>query len=107
MVENKPGSGGNIATDFVARAAPDGYTLQMWLDSNTIAPALYKKLGHDPMKDFTHISLLAVGSHVIVAHPSFGPNNMKELIEYVKANPGLAVRVIGQRYRRSTWAGSS
>lgn len=89
VVENKPGSGGNIATDFVARAAPDGYTLQMWLDSNTIAPALYKKLNHDPLKDFTHISLLAVGSHVIVAHPSFGPNNMKELIEYVKANPGL------------------
>ncbi|HVE90322.1 MAG TPA: tripartite tricarboxylate transporter substrate binding protein [Burkholderiaceae bacterium] len=89
VVENKPGSGGNIATDFVARAAPDGYTLQMWLDSNTIAPALYKKLNHDPIKDFTHISLLAVGSHVIVAHPSFAPNNMKELIEYVKANPGL------------------
>ena len=89
VVENKPGSGGNIATDFVARAAPDGYTLQMWLDSNTIAPALYKKLNHDPMKDFTHISLLAVGPHIIVVHPSFAVNNMKELIDNVKANPGL------------------
>jgi len=89
VVENKPGSAGNIATDFVARAAPDGYTLQMWLDSNTIAPALYKKLNHDPLKDFAHISLLAVGSHVIVAHPSFAVNNMKELIDNVKANPGL------------------
>ncbi len=89
LVENKAGSGGNIATDYVARAAPDGYTLQMWLDSNTIAPALYKKLNHDPLKDFAHITLLAVGSHVIVAHPSFPANNMKELIDYVKANPGL------------------
>ncbi|MEO8751518.1 MAG: tripartite tricarboxylate transporter substrate binding protein [Casimicrobiaceae bacterium] len=89
IVDNKPGNGGNIATDYVARAAPDGYTLQMWLDSNSIAPALYKKLNHDPLKDFAHITLLAVGSHVIVAHPSFPPNNMKELIDYVKANPGL------------------
>ena len=89
LVENKAGSGGNIATDYVARAMPDGYTLQMWLDSNTIAPALYRKLNHDPLKDFAQITLLAVGSHVIVTHPSFPPNNMKELIDYVKANPGL------------------
>jgi tripartite-type tricarboxylate transporter receptor subunit TctC len=89
IVENRPGAGGNIASDFVAKAPPDGYTLQMWLDSNTIAPALYKKLGHDPVKDFAPITLLAVGPHVIVAHPSFPPNTIKELIEYVKANPGL------------------
>ncbi len=89
IVENKPGAGGNIASDYVARAAPDGYTLQMWLDSNTIAPALYKKLNHDPQKDFAPVTLLAIGPHVIVAHPSFPPNNIKELIEYAKANPGL------------------
>jgi tripartite-type tricarboxylate transporter receptor subunit TctC len=89
VVENKPGAGGNIATDQLARSAPDGYTLQMWLDSNTIAPALYKKLNHDVTKDFAPVTLIAVGPHVIVAHPSFPPNNMKELIDYVKANPGL------------------
>ena len=88
IVENKAGSAGNIATDFVARAAPDGYTIQMWLDSNTIAPALYSKLSHDPLKDFAPISLLAVGSHVIVAHPSFPANNVKEMIDYARANPG-------------------
>ncbi|MEO5701460.1 MAG: tripartite tricarboxylate transporter substrate binding protein [Casimicrobiaceae bacterium] len=88
IVENKPGAGGTIGTDYVARATPDGYTVLMMIDTNTIAPALYAKLGSDPIKDFAPISLLAAGSHIIVAHPSFSPNNVKELIEYAKAHPG-------------------
>lgn len=87
-VENKAGAGGNIGTDFVARAAADGYTIVMMIDTNTIAPALYAKLNSDPIKDFAPISLLAVGTHIIVAHPSFPPNNVKELIDYLKQNPG-------------------
>ena len=88
IVENKAGAGGTIGTDNVARAKPDGYTLVIMIDTNTIAPALYAKLNSDPIKDFAPISLLATGPHIIVAHPSFGPNNMKELIEYAKAHPG-------------------
>lgn len=87
IVENKAGAGGNIGTDFAARAAPDGHTVLIMIDSNTIAPALYAKLNSDPIKDFAPITLLAVGSHIVVAHPSFAPNNVKELIEYAKAHP--------------------
>jgi tripartite-type tricarboxylate transporter receptor subunit TctC len=88
IVENKAGAGGTIGTDYVARAKPDGYTLVIMIDTNTIAPALYAKLGSDPIKDFAPISLLAVGPHIVVAHPSFGPSTMKELIDYAKAHPG-------------------
>ena len=87
-VENKPGAGGNIGTDFVARAAPDGYTIVMMIDTNTIAPALYAKLNSDPIKDFAPITLVAVGSHIIVAHPSFPGSTVKELVDYVKQHPG-------------------
>ena len=88
LVENKAGAGGTIGTDFVARAAPNGYTLCMFLDSNTIAPAVFAKMGSDPIKDFTPITMLAAGAHILVAHPSFAPNNLKELIDYAKSKPG-------------------
>lgn len=87
-VENKTGGGGTIGTDFVARAQPNGYTLGVFLDSNTIAPALFAKLNHDPIKDFSPITMLAMGQHIVVAHPSLPVNNLKELIEYAKTKPG-------------------
>jgi hypothetical protein len=88
VVENKAGAGGNIGTDFVARAAPDGYTALMYSDPNTIAPALYSKLNHDPLRDFDPVTLLSVGSHVLVAHQSVPVRSLAELIDYVKKNPG-------------------
>lgn len=88
IVENKAGAGGTIGTDFVARAQPNGYTLVIMIDTNTIAPALYAKLQSDPIKDFAPITMLAVGPHIIVAHPSFGPSTIKELIDYAKQHPG-------------------
>ncbi len=88
IVENRPGGGGTIGTDLVARSAPDGYTMLMMLDSNTIAPALFSKLNSHPVKDFAPVSLVALGSHIIVAHPSFPANTVKDLIEYAKRNPG-------------------
>lgn len=88
IVENKAGAGGNIGTDFVARAAPDGYTALMYADSNTIAPALYSKLNHDPVRDFEPVTMLAVGSHVLVAHPSLQMRSLGDLIAYAKQNPG-------------------
>ncbi len=88
VVENKPGAGGTIGTDFVARAAPDGYTIVMMIDSNTIAPALYPKIKSDPIKDFSPITMLAIGAHIIVAHPSFPGNTLKELLDFAKQHPG-------------------
>jgi tripartite-type tricarboxylate transporter receptor subunit TctC len=88
LVENRVGAGGTIGTDFIARAKPDGYTLGVFLDSNTIAPALFAKLNSDPIKDFTPISMLATGAHIVVVHPSLPVNTLKELIDYAKANPG-------------------
>jgi tripartite-type tricarboxylate transporter receptor subunit TctC len=89
MVENRAGGGGTIGTDRVAHASPDGYTLLMMLDSNTIAPAVYPNLGSDPIRDFAPISMVAVGPHVIVAHPSFPPSTVRELIDYAKQHPDL------------------
>ena len=87
-VENKAGAGGTIGTDFVARAPKDGYVLGMMIDSHTITPALMAKLSYDPIKDFTPIGMMAQGQHVIVAHPSFAPSTIKELIDFAKAKPG-------------------
>ena len=95
-VENWAGGNGTIGTDFVARATPNGYTLGVFLDSNTIAPALFAKLGSDPIRDFTPISMMAFGQHIVVAHPSFGPSSLKELIEHAKASPGEPYATSGQ-----------
>ena len=88
IVENRTGGGGLIGTDYVARAAPDGYTLLMFADVNVIAPAVYPKLNHDPVKDFAPITNSILGSHLIVAHPSVKANTLKELIELAKREPG-------------------
>jgi len=85
VVENRTGGGGLIGTDYAARAAPDGYTLLMFADANAIAPAIYKKLNHDPVKDFAPITNSILGTHIIVAHPAVPANNLKELIELAKA----------------------
>lgn len=95
-VENKPGGVGMIGTDFIGRSAPNGYTLGIFLDSNTIAPALIAKMGTDPIKDFTPVTMLAAGTHIVVAHPSFAPNTIKELIDYAKAKPGEPYASSGQ-----------
>jgi len=88
VVENRTGGGGLIGTDYVARAAPDGYTLVMFADVNVIAPAVYPKLNHDPIKDFAPITNAILGTHLIVAHPSVKANTLKELIELAKREPG-------------------
>ena len=84
VVENRTGGGGLIGTDYVAKAAPDGYTLLMFADANAIAPAIYKKLNHDPVRDFAPITNTILGTHIIVGHPSVPANNLKELIELAR-----------------------
>jgi len=89
VVENRAGAGGNIGTDVVAKAAPDGYTLAIGpVSSLAMAPGLYPKLPYDPGKDLAPITLVGVTVPVIVAHPSAPFLNFAEMVAYAKANPG-------------------
>jgi tripartite-type tricarboxylate transporter receptor subunit TctC len=77
-----------IGAQYVARSAPDGYTLLMYADAHAIAPAVFLKLNFDPLKDFAPITNTILGTHLIVGHPSVQANNLKELIELAKREPG-------------------
>ena len=89
VVENRTGAGGTIGTDYVAKAAPDGYTLLFAADASiTIAPHLYSKLPYDPVRDFAPIVNVAAGPFVLMANPAFAPNSVKELIALVQTQPG-------------------
>src|SRR5687767_3091127 len=79
IVENRTGGGGNVGTDYVARSAPDGYTVLMFADANVIAPHLYSKLNYDPIKDFAPVTNTILGSHIIAAHPSVPAKTLKDL----------------------------
>ena len=95
LVENRPGAGGNIAADAVARAAPDGNTLLMSFTSHAINASLYPSLPFDPVKDFTALTCVATSPSVLVAHPSLAANDVRELIAQAKANPGKLNFAIG------------
>lgn len=89
IIDNRPGAGGNIGTQLVARAQPDGYTLLMGtVGTHAINQSLYKKLAFDPIKDFQPISRVALVPNLLVAHPSQPFKTVKELIAHAKANPG-------------------
>ncbi|MBE0558331.1 MAG: tripartite tricarboxylate transporter substrate binding protein, partial [Proteobacteria bacterium] len=85
--ENKPGAGSTIGTELVVRSKPDGYTLVMGSASITITPSLYK-LSYDPRQDLAPVAICAMGSQVLLVHPSLPVNDIKELVAYAKANPG-------------------
>jgi len=85
-VENRPGAGGNIGTQAVARGAKDGYTLLMTISSSqAINPALYKNAGFDPVKDFKPISLIGAVPNVLLVNPSFPAKSVGELLAMAKA----------------------
>jgi tripartite-type tricarboxylate transporter receptor subunit TctC len=86
VVENHPGAGGTIATEMVARSAPDGYTLLMTSVANAITPSLYK-LSYDAVKSFAPITLVVLAPSVLVAHPSLPVKSVSELISFAKARP--------------------
>jgi tripartite-type tricarboxylate transporter receptor subunit TctC len=88
FVENRTGGGGLIGTTEVARAAPDGYTLEIsGMPSHVLAPAMNKSASFDPIKDFTHIAYLGGPPNVFVVHASLGVNSFKELIALMKKTP--------------------
>ena len=89
VIENKPGAGGTIGADFVAKSPPDGYTLVITGSTHLITAHVYKKVPYDAIKDFTHISMLASGPYVLVVNPQKLPvGSVKELIAAAKAQPG-------------------
>ncbi len=89
VVENRTGAGGTIGTDAVAKAAPDGYTLLFAADATlTLAPAVVARLPYDPVKDFAPIVNVTAGPFVLLAHPSFAPGSIQELIAAARAQPG-------------------
>ena len=95
LVENRPGAGGNIAADAVAKAAPDGNTLLLSFTSHAINATLYPTLPFDPVKDFTALTCVATSPSVLVAHPSVPAGNVRELIALAKAKPGQLNFAIG------------
>ncbi|USE78655.1 tripartite tricarboxylate transporter substrate binding protein [Cupriavidus gilardii] len=89
VVENRPGAGGNIGTQFAARATPNGYTLLMTISSSqAINPSLYRQVPFDPIKDFEPIALVATVPNVLVVNPAFPAKSLPELIAMAKAKPG-------------------
>lgn len=88
LVENKPGYGGNIGADLVAKSEPDGYTLLIGtVGIHAINGALYEKMSFDPVKDFTPISFLASTPNVLIVNKKLGVSNLHDLIELAKAKP--------------------
>ena len=93
IIDNKPGAGGNLGADVIAKSAPDGYNLLMGtVGTHAINAALYPKMPFDPVRDFTPIVLVAGVPNVLVMNPAkaqaYGINNVADLIRYAKANPG-------------------
>jgi len=89
IVETRPGAGGNLGADVVAKSAPDGYTILQTPNGQAISPALYKKLPFDVEKDFIAVTQLVSSSLILVASPNFAAKNVNELIALAKAKPGM------------------
>ena len=88
VVENRPGAGGALGSELVAKAAPDGYTLLVsGVASHVLAPALPRGVPYDPMKDFTHIALFGGPPSVLVVNPQVPARNLREFVDLLRANP--------------------
>jgi tripartite-type tricarboxylate transporter receptor subunit TctC len=108
-VENITGAGGNIGTGQAARAAPDGYTILITVNSYVINPTLYDKVPYNALKDFEAVTLIAIFQSAMLVNPSLPANNVKELVTLIKANPnkysfaspgfGTPSHLLGEQFR--------
>src|SRR5688500_15302540 len=88
VAENRPGAAGVLASELVARAAPDGYTLLTSAPEFSINPSARTKLSYDPLRDFTFISQLTSGQFMLASHPSVPVRTVKDLVALAKSRPG-------------------
>jgi tripartite-type tricarboxylate transporter receptor subunit TctC len=95
IVENRPGAGGNLAAEAVAKSPPDGLTLLVAFTSHTINASLYPKLPFDPVQDFTPLTMIATVPSLLVGNAALPPADLKSLIAYAKARPGKLNFAIG------------
>jgi tripartite-type tricarboxylate transporter receptor subunit TctC len=112
VIDNKPGSGGNIGADFVAKAAPDGYTLVVGtVGTHSINGALYAKMPYDMVRDFSPVSLVATTPNLLVIHNDVPARNVKELIElgkregkmsFASSGSGTSIHVSGELFKSMT-----
>jgi tripartite-type tricarboxylate transporter receptor subunit TctC len=89
VIDNRAGAGGNIGTELVAKAAPDGYTLLFCSPTLALSPSLYSKLGFDPIKDFVPVAQVASATNLVVVNPLLNVRSIKQLIELAQAKPGV------------------
>ncbi len=88
VIDNRAGAAGNVGTDIIAKALPDGHTLVIVPGSHAINPSLYAKLPFDPVRDFSTVALIASAPLLIAAHPNLPASSMRDLIALAKAKPG-------------------
>src|SRR5260370_10962251 len=88
IVEGKPGAGGTVGANFVAKSEPDGYTLFLIASGHATAPGLYKSLPYDAVEDFTMISMLASSPFAIATKPGSGFDSIQDLVQKARAQPG-------------------